>query len=217
MTLLLIESLFNLREVSSVLIECLSILLRIDPFIISRNASLTRPDVMAVCFQFFVNVPENPKISECLLPTFKDYIVRGLSPVHHGKIGVNMNGFTQSLSEEEYRQVMLKWLSKAVELIQMSSQRQKDDPLILVFPSLISLIKVSLRILSPILSCWIGPLPSGVIDAIFPSLESILVREDDVAIFEVIYTLAKLIIGRWKDSKGSDFSSIRSDFSMVFP
>ena len=133
MMLRLIESLLNLQELSSVLIESLSIILRLDPFVISRTDAITRPDIITLCFHFFMATPENPKISELLMPTLKDYIIRPLCPVHRPKpLMSSKDQFIIPLSEIEYREIMLKWLSKAVELIQISAQRQKDDPLIIV-------------------------------------------------------------------------------------
>jgi len=34
---------------------------------------------------------------------------------------------------------------------------------------------------------WVGELPNGIVQSVFPSLAGILLREDDVATLEVIF------------------------------
>ena len=64
---------------------------------------------------------------------------------------------------------------------------------------------------------WVGDLPEGIVQAVFPSLAGILLREDDVAVLEV----RSSIYGGWLTLDWTevvefvDIKGVRSDFTMV--
>jgi hypothetical protein len=72
-----------------------------------------------------------------------------------------------------------------------------------------------LGVLLPFLTWWIGPLPPGIVGAVFPALAEILLREDDVAVLGVLAQLIELRIVGTTDSKRFNLPWIRSNFSMV--
>jgi hypothetical protein len=48
--------------------------------------------------------------------------------------------------------------------------------------------------LAAYLTWWIGPLPDGIVDAVFPALAGILLNADDVLIIEVRVFFEKYLI-----------------------
>ena len=64
--------------------------------------------------------------------------------------------------------------------------------------------------LTPFLEWWVGPLPDGVMDAVFPTVVEILMREDDTQTLIVISTIrTSLILDGTALSAGSNFNPRR--------
>ena len=152
-------------DISSLLIRCLSAVLRVDPVIVYTSSA------MELLFHFVVAVPENP-IARSDLPDVLEFMMP--------KLWIEAaNQQKSDLGEESYQ-----WLAKATEIINLAAQRAKGDPLIEVWP-LHKAYQLSLAILTEFLCGWKGPLPSGIVGVIFPTLAGILIPADDVVVLRV--------------------------------
>ena len=116
LTLQLIESLIPLdNDLSSLLVQCLAYILRLDPQIVQTSRA------MDLAFHFFLHVPEIPAVRHDLAFTLETWVLKRLwtEAFNHG-MGT-------------WGDRALEWLSQAVEMVNIASGRQKDDSLVIVF------------------------------------------------------------------------------------
>lgn len=172
LTIQLIQSLLSIPDteepLSSLLIETFSTILQIDPMIVNTTSA------MEIAFHFLITFPENPKTRFCLLDTLEGFVLKKLwsEALDEDLEGDDSSGGVTKLMMRENR---MRWLGKAVEMIRMAAERGKDDPF----------VSVSMSVLAAFLTWWFGPLPDGLVGAVFPSLAGILLQADDVLVIEV--------------------------------
>jgi len=120
LTLQLIQSMLQIDiDLSSLLIDSLCSILRLDPCIIYSSASSSF-SAMDIAFQFLVTLPANPKTRFTLCDTI-DFILK--------KLWFERPETKPSGGKE------MEWLSKVVEMVHMASQKDKGDALVTVcFP-----------------------------------------------------------------------------------
>jgi len=200
----LIESLIPLdNDLSLVLAQCLAYILRLDPQIVHGSRA------MDLAFHFFLNGPAIPTVRHDLVFTLETWVLKKLwtEAFNHG-MGT-------------WGDRALEWLSQAVEMVNIASGRTKDDALVIVIfrrgtRGLMG--QVSLSVLNGFMVWWVGDLPKGIVQAVFPSLAGILLREDDVTVLEVW----PCIFWRWLTIDWTevvefvDIEGVRSDFTMVW-
>jgi len=109
LTLQLLQSLLphdETDDLTPLLIEALSTIMRLDPLVVSEGNALD------MAFHFFASAPQVPAVAS-LAYTLNFWVLRKIWCVG----GLRSEG-------------MLSWLGKAVELMQVASSRGKDDALI---------------------------------------------------------------------------------------
>lgn len=169
LTIQFIQSLASVdADLSSLLIDCLGVMLRLDPLIVNTTVA------MDLALHFLMTYPANPMVRDELLELLDKEVLRKVwSPEDTGK---------GSLGDRE-----LGWLGKAVEMVNIAAQRPKDDSLTPVWIFTCGTDeKVATGLLAAFLNHWIGPLPAGIVTAVFPALAGILLREDDAEILTVL-------------------------------
>jgi hypothetical protein len=106
------------NDLSPLLAQCLAYILRLDPLIVQTSRA------MDIAFHFFLNVPQIPAVRNDLTFTLETWVYKKLwtEAVDHGM--------------KSWRDRAMEWLSQAVEMLNIASGRQKDDPLVIVFSPL---------------------------------------------------------------------------------
>lgn len=118
LTLQLLESLIPLdNDLSPLLIQCLSYILRLDPQIVQTSRA------MDIAFHFFLNTPQIPAVQQDLAFTLETWVFKKLwtDAFDHGR--------------GSWGDRALEWLSTAVEMVNIASGRPKDDALVIVSPA----------------------------------------------------------------------------------
>ena len=100
------------EDLSSLLIFCLSCILRVNPMVV------TVTNAMQLTFYFFTHNPENPICQFTLCETLENFILPSLR--------------TAEDEHTSFAELRIQWLSKAIEMLNLASQRSKGDPLITV-------------------------------------------------------------------------------------
>jgi hypothetical protein len=122
----LIESLISVdQELSPLLIEFLSCILRIDPLIVTTTSA------MNMALYFFLTTPEYPVTRHELTLTFDFWVLRALWSVAY-----------DDDEKETMGEMEVNWLVKVVEMVQTASTRHKDDPLVSVLLTCVCLADV---------------------------------------------------------------------------
>ena len=123
LTIQFIQSLVSVNaDLSSLLMNCLGAMLRLDPLIVNKTAA------MDLTLHFLMTYPENPMARNELLEVLDTVVIR--------RIWYIEDSDEFSVGERE-----LGWLAKAVEMVDVASQRGKDDPLTVVSNCTIRLIE----------------------------------------------------------------------------